>query len=687
MGEVRAELEGWLEADAAALTALSEQIAELDGKNAELSALADRAARRSQQEQRLAELRENARKGQELLAQAEAALAERAAEQPQRDTLREQAAALDAIRPRYAQLEELRRSQVQGLGERQKLTRNAAHLEKDLTAAKAEQERAAKMLETWKDVGVRLERANQRYQEQSRRYEELLGLKEQSQAYADTCGKLRTAQELYCSAARNADWCAEQYRNLYRAFLDAQAGVLAAGLQEGRPCPVCGAEHHPNPAPLAAQVPTQEKLDQAQLQADEARKRAEAQSTAAGRLDGLRSQQERVLTEQCAKLLGCGIGELTGNLRGELSAVENEVYDLMEVRITLENRVRERERLEKLQPALVRKIDDLTDRLGENARASAALDARLQALAEQMEHAAATLPYPTERELLDALRELNGKRTAMERALTEAQNRHREVESKLSTLRGRIETLEAELAAAEPVDAAHVREELAQVTGSLQALRKAHTDASIRISGNRQVLDGILSAGAEQEGLEQRQKWLEPLAKTANGGLSGKERLMLETFVQTTWFDRILSCANTRLLRMTEGQYELTRHTEASDGRKLTGLELDVIDHYNGSLRSVRTLSGGESFKASLSLALGLSEVIQRQAGGIRFDTMFVDEGFGSLDEESLRTAMDTLTSLSGSNRLVGIISHVGELKERIDRQIIVTKSREGYSSARIKLE
>lgn len=162
---------------------------------------------------------------------------------------------------------------------------------------------------------------------------------------------------------------------------------------------------------------------------------------------------------------------------------------------------------------------------------------------------------------------------------------------------------------------------------------------------------------------------------------------MLETFVQTTWFDRIIACANTRLLGMTDGQYELLRHTELTDGRTVSGLDLDVIDHYNGSVRSVRTLSGGESFKASLSLALGMSEMIQRQSGGIQFDAMFVDEGFGSLDEESLRQAVGTLTALSGTNRLVGIISHVGELKERIDRQILVTKTRDGYSKAEIRLE
>ena len=159
---------------------------------------------------------------------------------------------------------------------------------------------------------------------------------------------------------------------------------------------------------------------------------------------------------------------------------------------------------------------------------------------------------------------------------------------------------------------------------------------------------------------------------------------MLETYVQMTYFNRIIARANTRLMVMTNAQYELVRQSTAENNRSQSGLELDVIDHYNGSRRSVKTLSGGESFKASLSLALGLSDEIQASAGGIRLDTMFVDEGFGSLDDESLQQAMRALIGLTESNRLVGIISHISELKEKIDKQIVVTKEKSGGSSVKI---
>ena len=158
---------------------------------------------------------------------------------------------------------------------------------------------------------------------------------------------------------------------------------------------------------------------------------------------------------------------------------------------------------------------------------------------------------------------------------------------------------------------------------------------------------------------------------------------MLETYVQMAYFERILQRANVRFMVMSEGQYELARSVVAGNNRSQSGLELDVIDHYNGTRRSVKTLSGGESFKASLSLALGLSDEVQSRAGGIRLDTMFVDEGFGSLDEESLNQAVKALEGLADGNCLVGIISHVPKLKERIEKKIIVTKnrSRDGVGS------
>ena len=186
----------------------------------------------------------------------------------------------------------------------------------------------------------------------------------------------------------------------------------------------------------------------------------------------------------------------------------------------------------------------------------------------------------------------------------------------------------------------------------------------------------------QQEEAERQYRIAGSLSDTVNGTLGGKEKVMLETYVQMAYFDRILVRANRRLLVMTDGQYELVRRQTADNRRSQSGLEMDVIDHYNGTKRSIHTLSGGESFQASLSLALGLSDEIQAMSGGIRMEAMFVDEGFGTLDDEALEKAVRALASISEGNKLVGIISHVAELKERIDKKILVEKEKAGESRA-----
>ncbi len=185
---------------------------------------------------------------------------------------------------------------------------------------------------------------------------------------------------------------------------------------------------------------------------------------------------------------------------------------------------------------------------------------------------------------------------------------------------------------------------------------------------------------AERESLNNAFENALDLDRTANGSIPGRQRLTFEQFVQAAYFGRILEQANLRLSAMTDGRYALLRREEATDLRLHFGLDLDVMDNYTGKPRDVKSLSGGESFKASLALAFGLSDVVQNSSGGVRIETMFIDEGFGSLDEESLRQAIGTLANLGKGGRLVGIISHVTELREQIDRQIVVERGISGSS-------
>ena len=213
----------------------------------------------------------------------------------------------------------------------------------------------------------------------------------------------------------------------------------------------------------------------------------------------------------------------------------------------------------------------------------------------------------------------------------------------------------------------------------LAVLKNIHA----RLSANAAAAKNISLKEREMAELEERYIWMKALSDTANGTVSGKEKFMLETYVQTTYFDRILRRANLRLRKMTGGQYDLERRQKAENKVAQSGLDIDIIDHINATRRSVNTLSGGEAFLASLALALGLSDEVQMSTG-IQLNTLFVDEGFGSLDSEALSKAYMTLAGLTEGNRLVGIISHVAELKEKIEHQIVVRKNPAGGSRAEI---
>lgn len=281
---------------------------------------------------------------------------------------------------------------------------------------------------------------------------------------------------------------------------------------------------------------------------------------------------------------------------------------------------------------------------------------------------------------------LQQQKQSLEKALQTAKEQYENVKTNKARLTASIETLRRQLDTAG--GAANTQEEvvIARRTKWQQDKKELGNQRDLKkaaLSVNQDIYSKVTAKQENILAVEKKCIWMRALSDTANGMLSGKQKVELETYIQMTYFDRILRRANLRLLTMSSGQYELKREVDSENRREKAGLELSVIDHYNATERSVKTLSGGESFEASLSLALGLSDEIQSYAGGIQMDSMFVDEGFGSLDEEALHQAMKALIRLTEGNRLVGVISHVSELKEQIERKIIVTKcrSKDGVSS------
>ena len=272
----------------------------------------------------------------------------------------------------------------------------------------------------------------------------------------------------------------------------------------------------------------------------------------------------------------------------------------------------------------------------------------------------------------------------METAYEKAKEAYRKTKEAIQEGQAQIRTLQEQIGEEKKQD----MEELVRLQNDYAKEKKEILQRKENLMADYRMNQNAEKAIREQyekiQTVEEKWMLVKSLSNTANGNVSGKEKIMLETYIQMTHFNRIITRANTRFMIMSGGQYELKRKEEAENLRSQSGLELDVIDHYNGSVRSVRTLSGGESFQASLALALGLSDEIQSAAGGIQLDAMFIDEGFGSLDEESLEQAMKALINLADGNRLVGIISHVAELKERIDKQIVVTKQKAEGSTVKV---
>ena len=311
---------------------------------------------------------------------------------------------------------------------------------------------------------------------------------------------------------------------------------------------------------------------------------------------------------------------------------------------------------------------------------------RLVSLNEQYERQKNELDFDSMEAAQKNIAELENRRKKISDSVKTAEDNFKSCEKSVGETAAKLETVSEQLLQYDKT--LPDTESLKQKHDELMKSKNSKTAKKDKVyayyKGNTAVLESIKANSETLGKAETKYGKIRALSDTANGNISGKEKVSLETYVQTRYFDRIIERANTRLMVMTNGQYELIRSRSADNLRSKTGLDLNVLDHYNGGERSVKTLSGGESFKASLSLALGLSDEIQSSSGGVKLDTLFVDEGFGSLDSQSLEQAKKTLLSLTEGNRLVGIISHVNELKEQIDKQIVVTKSQDGGSRVEV---
>lgn len=521
--------------------------------------------------------------------------------------------------------------------------------------------------------------------------QEIRELREGSRQWEREQKKEQDCRERLLFAEQEAKRLIYRYETDYEQFLFAQAGILAEHLNDGEPCPVCGATEHPKPAKLSAGAPSEACIRKEKEESEQAKKGreqchlafvAQGEKTQAAKnrceeqwkrcVEALKAQEQDV-TDAAGQMPDTGQIEALLKQAGKLEAEAHEKAEAARkedlARIQLQKQAEEQK--EQLA-ALAAEVE--TERKAETSLELAWLEKQKERAVWQE-----TLVYADKKEAEDVKNSLEARLKALQEAETLAQQAYHEWEKTCSLLRGTIAAGEKALKEGKEEDPEALREALEEKSGLQKAAEKRLAELHSENGVNEAVLTELKKYAAQRKDMEQEAAVLETLSKTANGRLGGMAKLDLETYVQRQYFRQIIAQANRRLVVMSQGQFVLKLKDSESAGKsKNEGLDLSVYSLVTDTVRDVKTLSGGEAFMAALSMALGLSDIVQRTAGAVHLDMMFIDEGFGSLDDGAREQAIRVLRDLAGENGVVGIISHVAELKDGIEKKLIVKKTERG---------
>ena len=459
------------------------------------------------------------------------------------------------------------------------------------------------------------------------------------------------------------------YDKEYDRFLCNQAGILAKDLKDGEACPVCGSTSHVRLAKILDDVYSYEKLD-------ELKKIVEVQSNECLQLSrdiASISARIKVAKETLDSIVVSDIDEINSNIKS-LNAL---------LLADKKNNDKYQDALNKL-PLLKENGDKLNGLINDNSHMLVKLISDKDNVGVYYQDIKSKLSYDCLDSANKMLNKLKEQKKQILDNIRSLQEKIIGIDNSISASKAIISTLQSKLADSKVFD-------IDKLNASKNELNKLKSELNNDIKNtysildkNIKILNNIKPIYLDINDNEDKLQLISKINDTINGR-SGKEsgKIKLETYVQMKFLDEILIKCNLRLMAMTNDQYSLCRHKEADNRQSQTGLDIDVIDHYNNSIRPVSSLSGGESFKASMALALGLSDEIQASSK-IKLETLFIDEGFGTLDDESLEAMMNILADLSNSNKLIGIISHVEQLKQRIDKQIVVSKDSHGNSKVKM---
>ena len=507
----------------------------------------------------------------------------------------------------------------------------------------------------------------------SQALEQYQGLQEHLAAADNFQKKLNFQKNIYKEAEEKYHKLRRDYEAMYQAYFQEQAGILAAQLKEDEPCPVCGSRIHPQKAELSSGAPTREQVEQMKKERDEKEGLREKEQETLLRLQGLLEKEMAVIQETQRRLLGQQedgqsleqIQEKWKNwekkARERLKSGRKKISDaekkLLEFTEEYQKAVRE-EGIRKGKLEENRKLEESQKKAFEKAAERFQKGLTVQGLSGEEEY----------RNCRMSCQEMENARKAVDRY------RKKQIESEQKK-----KILEEQLKGQAAPCLTEVSEKLQKLQKQQQMLEQQIRKLYSRREKNRAALRRLEVLAQEREKLREDYERIGNLSRTANGTLSGSVKIDFESYVQRQYFEQMIHCANYHLQKMASGQFLLQcRSLENLSTQGNAGLDLDVYSLVTGKVRDVKTLSGGESFMAALALALGMTDVITRTMGAVRVETLFIDEGFGSLDENAREQAIRILQGLAGGQRLVGIISHVSELKEQIEQQLTVCRDKTG---------
>ena len=514
----------------------------------------------------------------------------------------------------------------------------------------------------------------------------IAALKEQQKRQEQAVEKTKKNWE---QTSLSASESAKHYEHMYEAFLKEQAGILAENLSAGCPCPVCGSTIHPDPAKLSDHAVTELEVEQAKktrAAAEEKRDLAyaafEAEKTEKQKLAQAVEKEEAdfVLAQTIAKQQRKEAEQNYVSLQKIAEQIrEKLVYP------SLAEAKKQYAAMQKALEAAEQEIAKKRQKVSELAEAMNTLKGQKLA-EEENQKTAKKLAVKTEKEYAKLLEksgfvseETYHLAILPERSRSKLEREEKEYESQCLRQQSEQKLLEKQVSGKTYTDTTELNEQLKAEKQALKEAEKTYMELHTAYENDRSVLQNCAVYLEKGKKLESEDQVIKSLSKTANGRLSGSAKIDFETYIQRQYFKQIIHEANKRLLTMSNHQFILKLKEEANTGRKTNeGLDLSVYSLVTDSERDVKTLSGGESFLAALAMALGLSDIVEWSAGAIHPDMMFIDEGFGSLDAQSRQQAIEVLAELAGDSRMVGIISHVTELKEQIDRKLVVSRTDKG---------